>query len=370
MTTLPLVLVTGAAGKTGQATVLALTEHHADAVQTRAMVRRDDARAQALRDLGAEVVIGDMGDIRDMRRAMSGVQRAYFVAPINNASLDYAMNFAVAAQEAGVQHVVAISQWLASASHPSLLTRRTWLIDHMFSWMPGTDHTLINVGFFADNLMSSLGAAAQMGMLTFPLGDGATAFISNEDIGRVAGGVLANPAPYAGRTLRPTGPKVTSAADIAAVFSEVLGRDIKVMDGTDQMARKSLRALGMNPFEQSQVIHYVRDYRRGAFDLGGTTDVVEEVTGRPAEDLITITRRYAAADPMAKRSLPNLIRAMIQFAKIMLTPAPDLKQWQRDRGMPLIEGEICADAVDWKRTHDVPNAFSVGREEVPVALAR
>ncbi|MCO4770809.1 MAG: NmrA family NAD(P)-binding protein [Deltaproteobacteria bacterium] len=369
MTSLPLVLITGAAGKTSRAAVLALTEHHSHLVRTRAMVRRDDDRAQALRDAGAEVVVGDMGDLRDLRRAMTGVQRAHFVAPINNNSLDYAMNFAVAAAGAGVEHVVALSQWLSSESHPSLLTRRTFLVDQLLSWLPDVDHTLINVGFFADNLMSGLGTAAQMGMLTMPLGTGRTAFISNEDIGRVVAGVLSNPLPYAGLTLRPTGPELQTPEEIAAVFGEVLGREVTYVDSSETMASKAMRALGHSPFELSQVMHYMRDYRRGSFESGGTTNVVQQVTGRPAEDLATITRRYAASDPMAARSVGNLLRAMAQFLKILLTKPLDTERWQREQRVPLIDGQDCADAPEWTRTHAVPEAFGVPTEPSLVALS-
>jgi len=361
MTTLPLVLITGATGKTGTATVLALTEHHGDVVRTRALVRREDHRAQALRDAGAEVVIGDMSDIRDLRRAMKGVQRAHFLAAMTNSSLDHAVNFAVAANETRVQHVTALSQWLSSSSHPSVLTRRTWLTDQLLSWLPHTAHTLINVGFFADNFMSMLGTAAQMGMLPLPLSDGSTAPISNEDIGRVVAGVLANPTPYAGRTLRPTGPEILTPEDMAAVFGDVLGREVKYSEGTEKMMLKSFSALGRSPFELAQVVTYMREFRRGAFLSGGTTDVVQEVTGRPAEDFATITRRYAASDPMATRSFPNLLRAMARMAKILLTPVPDVSAWLRDSGVPVIDGEDCVDQEDWNRTHDAPNAFGVGR---------
>ncbi len=201
MTTLPRVLVTGATGKTGRATVLALTQQYSDIVQTRALVRTDDHRARELHDAGAEVVLGDMSDIRDLQRAMSGVQRAHLIVAVTNSSLDHALNFAVAAEAERLEHVVAIGQWLSSASHPSLMTRRTWLVDQVLRWIPEVDHTVINVGFFADNIMSVLGMAAQLG-------------------------VLSNPAPYAGRTLRPTGPEVLPPEDIAAVFGEVLGRSL------------------------------------------------------------------------------------------------------------------------------------------------
>lgn len=368
MTDLPRILVTGASGKTGGATVNALLQQHTGLVQTRALVRKDDARARALRDAGAEVVIGDMSDIRDLRRAMSDVQRAYFVAPGNN-SLDHGMNFAVAAAEANLEHVVAIGQWLSSPSHPSLLTRRTWLLDQVMSWIPGVDHTLINVGFFADNFMSSLGVAAQLGMLALPIGSGSTALVSNEDIGAVAAGVLVNPAPYVGRTLRPTGPEVLSPEEIAGVFSEVLGRKVRYVEAEDQMFLKSVKALGAAPpFLQSQVIHYFDDYRRGAFASGGTTDVVQEVAGRPAEDLTTIARRYAAADPFTRRSLSNLLLALSRMAKIMLTRPLNVERWVRDNDLPIIEGEVCADAVEWNGTHTRPNAFGVGRALSPVKL--
>jgi nucleoside-diphosphate-sugar epimerase len=54
------ILVTGAAGRVGAVgrTVTELLLKQGSAV--RAMVRNDDERAQALRDMGAEVVVGDL----------------------------------------------------------------------------------------------------------------------------------------------------------------------------------------------------------------------------------------------------------------------------------------------------------------------
>jgi len=63
------ILVTGAAGSVGAVgrTVTELLLKQGKAV--RAMVRNEDDRAQALRDLGAEVVIGDLLDLDSMHRA-------------------------------------------------------------------------------------------------------------------------------------------------------------------------------------------------------------------------------------------------------------------------------------------------------------
>lgn len=359
MSASPRILVTGAAGKTGAAVVRALLEN--GNVQVRALVRVDDDRARRLRDAGAETVVGNMDDFRDMQRAMSGVQRAYFVAPVTANSLDHAMNFAIAANEARLEHVVALGQWLSSPNHPSVGTRRTWLTDQLFAWIPDVEHTIINVGWFADNYMLLLGIAAQLGVFPLPFSEGKNAPISNEDIGRVVAGVLVNPAPYAGRTLRPTGPELLSPQQVADAFGEVLGRKVRHVDISDRMFGKASRALGLlTPFTHAQMVHYVRDYRRGSFALGGPTDVVEQVTGRPAEDFISIVSRYAASDPTARRSIRNTLRALAQMVRIVVTPPINLKRWEKEQGMPHIRGaEGSIDADDWRLTHGTPNAFGV-----------
>jgi uncharacterized protein YbjT (DUF2867 family) len=70
------VLVTGATGDTGRPTVARLLKK---GFRVRALVRKDDERAQRLRNSGAEIVLGDMLSLRDIRAAIAGVQRAYFL---------------------------------------------------------------------------------------------------------------------------------------------------------------------------------------------------------------------------------------------------------------------------------------------------
>ena len=369
MSTSPRILVTGAAGRTGSAVVRALLPH-AD-VLVRAMVRSDDARAHRLRADGAEVVTGNFNDVRDLRRAMEGVQRAYFVAPISGSSLDHGLNFAVAAVDARLEHVVALGQWLSSPRHPTVGTRRTWLTDRLLAWMPGVDATLINVGWFADNYMPMLGVAAQLGVFPFPLGRGVTAPIANEDIGRVVAAVLAAPGPYAGRALRPTGPELLSPAEIAAAMGEVLGRRVRYVDISDRLFLKALRATRLaSPFLQAHLVHYVREYRRGSFELGAPTDVVREVTGRPAEDFTSTVRRYVAADPATRRTVGNTVRAIRDLARIAVTPPLNVARWERQQHMPEIQDpEDSVDAAEWHRTHARPNAFGVSRRAGGTARA-
>src|SRR5436309_2667984 len=72
------ILVTGAAGQLGAVgrTVCGLLLDRG--LPVRAMVRREDDRAAALRAVGAEVVVGDLLEPADVYRVVSGSRRVYF----------------------------------------------------------------------------------------------------------------------------------------------------------------------------------------------------------------------------------------------------------------------------------------------------
>lgn len=80
-------LVTTANGDTGGPMVDYLLKEGLD---VRAMVRKDDARAQQLRDQGTEVVFGDLLNFRDVRAALKGAQRAYFNYPVGEGLVEAA----------------------------------------------------------------------------------------------------------------------------------------------------------------------------------------------------------------------------------------------------------------------------------------
>ena len=69
------VLITGATGDTGRA---AVREAIARGMQVRAMVHKKDARSEALQNMGAEIVLGDLLEIDTVRDAMAGVERSLF----------------------------------------------------------------------------------------------------------------------------------------------------------------------------------------------------------------------------------------------------------------------------------------------------
>jgi len=125
----PRMLVTGATGKTGGATIRQLL---AMGFPVRALVHRADHRSEQLRNAGVEIITGSLEDITDLRTAMAGVQRAYFCQPLEPGALRRAALFAAAAQESRLEAVVVLSQWVADASHPAAHAREKWLANKCF----------------------------------------------------------------------------------------------------------------------------------------------------------------------------------------------------------------------------------------------
>jgi uncharacterized protein YbjT (DUF2867 family) len=108
------ILVTGAAGRVGAVgrTVTELLLKHGKPV--RAMVRTEDERAQALRDMGAEIVTGDLLDLDSMHRAIAGCQTMYFSMSISDAYLAATVNTAAVARHHGVKAFINMSQMTVS----------------------------------------------------------------------------------------------------------------------------------------------------------------------------------------------------------------------------------------------------------------
>src|SRR4029453_12942053 len=97
------ILVTGAAGRVGGVgrTLTKLLLDQGKAV--RAMVRNEDERAQALRAMGAEVVVGNLLDLDSMHRAIAGCETMYFGMSVSNDYLAASVNAAAVAKYYGVK---------------------------------------------------------------------------------------------------------------------------------------------------------------------------------------------------------------------------------------------------------------------------
>lgn len=346
----PRILVTSAAGHTGSVVTIQLLEK---GFPVRAFVRRHDVRSEHLRKAGAEIFVGNLFDMRDLRNALVGVQRAYYCAPFGPNLLHGSMLFALAAEEARLEVVALMTAWNPHPTHPSIHQREHWLANNIYKWMPTVDLVYINPGLFAFTYFFSLPAVAHFGRLMLPYGEGLNAPPSNEDIASVVASVLEQPAAHIGNNYRPTGPKLLSGHDVADIFGRVLNRKVRYQDVPTWMFIKAAKALGLSNFEIAQVRHYAEEIRGGTYAVGAPTDHVEQVTGQPPEDFEITAHRYIKHPELVfpHFKIGSKLDSVRLMLKTMLTRGQELDHWEFERGYPLLTKPVLAhDSEEWMAT--------------------
>ncbi len=343
------ILITAANGHTGFSAAKELLEL---GFPVRAFARNpNNEKAKELKSLGAEVLTGNMNDVRDVRKSMEGIQRAYYSQPFAPYSLFTGMTFAVAAEEMKLEHVVSMTQWFSSNTHPSLATREHWLTDRIVMRSPGVKYTIINPSYpFPFIYFQSLELIAQMGIMPDM---GKNALPSDEDMGALAAHILKDPAEHAGKTYRPTGPKILSTQEMADIIGKILGRKVVAQKMSNRMFLKALKANGLPIYAYSQIPDYNEEAFNGTMEVSAPTSVVKEIVGRDPEDFETIAKRYIADSSVVRPSVVNKLRALKNLIKVMLTRVPDLETYHGAQGHPALQNpEFCYQNKEWRTEHE------------------
>ena len=267
------ILVTTANGDTGRPMVEYLLNK---GVQVRAMVRNDDARAQRLREIGAEVVFGDLLSLRDVRAALDGVQRAYFNFPVGEGLVEAAVMFAQAAKEQDLELIVNMSHIQSRPQARSKATQNHWLAEQVFDWS-GVPTTNLRVTFFMEWL-TYIAHLIRYGRYVMPFdADSRFAPIAGRDIALTAATILTQPEGHGGRTYTLTGPVEYSHQELAAEVSRVLAKDLPYEQTT---VATFLDLIGM-PEDIAKLRHFEAvtiDLREGR--LAGLSDAAPTIIGR------------------------------------------------------------------------------------------
>jgi NAD(P)H dehydrogenase (quinone) len=182
-----LILVTGAAGQLGAVgrTVTGLLLDRG--LPVRAMVRREDDRAAALRAAGAEVVVGDLLDPADVSRIVSGCRRVYFGMSVSAAYLEATVTMAAVAREIGVDALVNMSQMTVSEMSIQNTTssgqqRQHWLSEQALAWSGLPVVTIRPTMFLESFFQLAAPTVRARGRIEVPFGRGKTRAASGPDI--------------------------------------------------------------------------------------------------------------------------------------------------------------------------------------------
>ncbi|CAG9254927.1 NmrA family NAD(P)-binding protein [Paraburkholderia caribensis] len=216
-------LVTGSTGSTGVPTVRLLLEN---GHKVAAFVRREDSRSDALKELGAEIVTGDMLRIEDVRRAMTGVDGVYFCYPLTKGAVEATAILAQAASEHNVKQIVYMSHRQSRPHARSPATMSHWLSEQILD-RSGIPTAHLRVNFFAEWMLYAA-AEIRAGRYLTPF-DPESRFvpIAAIDIARVVVKILENPEAFGSTIIPVTGSVEVSHIELTGILAKTLGKEIR-----------------------------------------------------------------------------------------------------------------------------------------------
>ena|ERR1700690_1279854 len=292
------ILVTGAAGRVGGVGRIVTELLLRRGKTVRAMVRTDDERAQALRDLGAEVVVGNLLDLDSMHRAIAGCETMYFGMSISDSYLAATVNVAAVAKYHGVKAFINMSQMTVSQMSITETTsspqhKLQWLSEQALNWsglpVVHVRPTVFLEGFF---LTLTPDSVKQSNQIRLPFGEGKTSPVAAEDAARVVAMVLENPQPHIGKIYQLTGPQSENMDFYAQEYSKALGRTITYQDIPVGPWRDALLARGLPVHLVNHLAAMADLHRAGRFDR--LTDDVFALTGQVPMSVQEFVRENAA----------------------------------------------------------------------------
>jgi uncharacterized protein YbjT (DUF2867 family) len=270
------------------------------------MVRKEDDRAQVLRDMGSEVVVGNLLDLDSMHRAIDGCDAMYFGMSVSVDYLAATVNAAAVAKYHGVKAFINMSQMTVAQmsiteTTPSPQHKLQWLSEQALNWsgLPviHVRPTVLLEGFFLILTPESVRATNE---IRLPFGEGKTSPVAVEDVARVIAGLLVNPQPHIGKIYHLTGPQSENMDFYAQEYSKALGRrityrDIPVEPWRDDLLQRGLPAHLVNHLATMADLH-----RAGRYDR--MTDDVFALTGQTPLSMQEFVRRNAAAFTASAKS--------------------------------------------------------------------
>jgi uncharacterized protein YbjT (DUF2867 family) len=285
-----MILVTGAAGKTGKAVIKALAARRA---AVRALVR-NRSHSAALTALGAvEVSVGGFDDAAALARATAGAQAIYHICPnVSPDEVSYARAVAAAARDNGVKrfvfHSVLHPQIEAMPHHWAKLRAEEML------FAAGFDLTVLQPTAYMQNILGAWRAIVADGAFRVPYPvEAGISLVDLNDVAEVAALVLTEDG-HAGATYELVGTKPLSQSVVAAAIGVALKRDVRAEAESIEAWDARVAAAGMGAHERATLAAMFRYY--AAHGLCGNPNTLSWLLGRAPARLAEFLGRATTGD--------------------------------------------------------------------------
>jgi uncharacterized protein YbjT (DUF2867 family) len=281
-----MILITGAAGKTGKAVLRTLTK---EGRPVKALVFRSE-QIQEVEELGAkDVLVGDMRDLDILKQAMKGVHSVYHICPNVNANeITIGQKIIAVAAATGINHFV-----YHSVLHPQVKAmphhwKKMRVEERLFK--SGLPYTILQPAAYMQNILANWENIYKTGKYMVPYAvQSRISMVDLEDVALAAAIVLQEASPkkshpsHHGATYELVGTAAMTQTEVAEILTQQLGRPViaeqQPIDAWEQRARAS----GMGDYQVNTLVKMFHYYERYGFS--GDSHVLSWLLNRPATSL-------------------------------------------------------------------------------------
>ena len=275
--TKPTILIIGAAGQNGIATINALTEKHKDKVNIRAGVRSAERGAELIEKFpNIETAILDLDQPDTLTSAFKGVEKLFLIIGNIENREEHARHAIDAAVAAGsVKDVLFYS--VVGAEYEAILFGKQFRFGEKYLEESGLNWTHLRTIFFQENFFGWADGVKQ-GALYIGLRDGEFAPLNINDIGEIAANVLASNG-HEGKAYNITGPELLTGKAMAQTFTDVTGKNVTYVSPDEETTLSSLLDTGWPQWQAKGMVEL--------FEIFATNQAAvvspdgEQLLGRP-----------------------------------------------------------------------------------------
>lgn len=289
-------LVTGANGTIGRHVIDQLVQRGAS---VRALVR-DAAKADF--PAGVEVVKGDLMDPASVRGAFAGVSALFLLNAVTPDEFTQALIALNLAREAGIEHVVYLSVIHSDRFVNVPHFAGKFGVERMLEQM-GFSATILRPAYFMNNELTIRDTVLAYGVYPMPIGAKGLAMVDPRDIGEIAAIELLRRAnagsPQVAERINLVGPDTLTGINAAAIWSEVLGRQIAYAGDDTAGFEQNLRNVMPGWMAYDMRLMAERFLSDGMLPEAGDVARLTSMLGRPLRNY----RDYVAS--IAAQAIPS-----------------------------------------------------------------
>lgn len=275
-----MILVTGATGHFGNATINSLLEKGVKADQILALVRHEQS-TDNFKKKGIDTVVGDYDSYTSLVSAFKGIDKLLFVSGSDiTRRLSQHQNVINAAKETGVKHLIYTSfqrrnetetspLWTVAQSH---IQTEKWLKES------GIDYTILKNNLYMDFLPGFIGEQVlETGVIYVPAGSGKISSVLRSEMAEAAASILTTSG-HVGKAYDFTNTQAVSYQEIAQIISELSGKTISYISPSAEDYEKTLTDYGF-PTEAIAIFSsFAVAQAKGELDVVSTD--IEALLGR------------------------------------------------------------------------------------------